>query len=264
MIGSELAPYAGAIAQRARDELAVDAPSDSTMLRLAQRYIGIFGVPEIGAHVRIASAVRRAPRTARSVLDIGCGQGMLLGAVARALPQASIAGIEPDVAAARIAHDAHPGATIITGDFLTMDLRPFRVDLAFCIDVLEHIGNADLPAFLQRARSILAPGGMLVLHVPAVNQRRHLARFRDWGHHDHEREGFEAADLVVRLQGAGFVDIAIDRTFGYFGSLAWEANMAVAGSPALAAVFPLALAIAQLDRVVRSERYNGLLATARA
>jgi len=262
MIGSELAPYTNYILDRAAGELDVHASSNALLRKFASQYVRIFGVPEVGAQVRIGSVLGKLPRTASSILDIGCGPGMLLGQLERAFPRANVVGIEIDSDAAEIARRAHARCSIVQGDFLTTEFEPASFDCAISIDVLEHVGMSELPAFVKRVRSVLRPGGCFVVHVPAINQRRHFKRFAHWEHHDHEREGFSADEMTDLLREAGFGDLRVSGTFGYCGSLAWELNMIVAGTAFQAPIFPISLAIAALDRCVPSTRYNGMLVCA--
>lgn len=262
MIGRELSQYTGYVLDRASEELAVDAPRSGLMYSLASTYIRVFGVPEVGAHVRISAALAAIPRNASAILDIGCGPGMLLGGLERLPWHPKLTGIEIDRNAATIASLAHPRATVLQGDFLQTEFPSKAFDCATMVDVLEHVPDAIVPEFMTRVHSLLRIGGTFVVHVPATEQRRHFRRFNDWEHHDHEREGFTAEQLTSLLRAAGFNSVSTRGTFGYWGSLGWEVNMAVAGSPLQAAAFPFSLSVAALDRVFRSKKYNGVLAVA--
>lgn len=262
MVGRELSPYAGYIVDRASEELGVTTSRIALLQRLSSAYIAVFGVPEVGAHVRINSALAEIPPDARTILDIGCGPGMLMGQLERLPSKPQVTGIEIDRNAASIATKAHPRSQVLTGDFLTATLPEGGFDCATMIDVLEHVPDGELLPFLRRARSLIKPGGTLIMHVPADDQRRHFAKFRGWEHHDHEREGFKSEQLHGLLTESGFSDVQTKGTFGYWGSLGWELNMLVAGNVAQAVVFPLALATANLDRLTNSHKYNGLLAIA--
>lgn len=228
----------------------------------ARAFVWLFGVPEIGAHVRIREAIRLLPPRLGSLIDIGCGPGMMLGAVARHTRPARIVGIELDARASEIASRTHPGATIVNDDFLTWGGSE-TFDAATCVDVLEHVPTQSLAPFVARMHDVLRPGGTLVIHVPATPQRRHFRRFNSWGHHDHEREGFTSEGLTTLLNDAGFRDVVVKRTFGYWGSLAWELNMMVAGKLLQAFVFPVALALSYGDRLSPIRNNNGWLAFAR-
>jgi trans-aconitate methyltransferase len=233
-------------------------------MRLAAAFVRLFGVPETGVHVRIAHVMRALPRDAESLIDLGCGAGMLLGAVERRRPGCRLTGFEIDGESAAIAAGAHPRATIVAR---AVEDAPHDLDGTFasaaCIDVLEHLETPTLRRFLERARELLQPGGTLVVHVPKLGQRRHFRRFLEWGHHDHVREGFTRDELAGALRDAGFEVAEIRPTLGAVAAYAWEANMLVAAHPLQAIVFPLSLAVASLSERLPLGDGNGLLAVAR-
>lgn len=101
-----------------------------------------------------------AERPAR-VLDVGCGQGVLLDALSSRLPEALLVGIDavPAPATARWRG--------VTGDIATQ--LPFA-DASFEVvvagEVIEHVPHPDL--MLAELRRVLAPGGLLVLSTPNI------------------------------------------------------------------------------------------------
>jgi SAM-dependent methyltransferase len=110
-----------------------------------------------------------------SVLDIGCGTGFTLEALAERF---DAWGLEPDPAVrARVRSSvAHRVLAGDTGDRSALGNRTF--DVVLLLDVLEHV--KDDRAELASAAAALAPGGKLVITVPA-NPRL-------WSNHD-ERNG---------------------------------------------------------------------------
>jgi SAM-dependent methyltransferase len=70
-------------------------------------------------------------------------------------------------------------------------------DVALALDVIEHVD--DDCAILQGLRSIVRPGGALIVTVPAFEFL--------WSDHDrinHHRRRYRAGELRERLEGAGF------------------------------------------------------------
>jgi len=97
------------------------------------------------------------------VLDIGCGDGLLLQRLA---PYAQeVVGIDPDKetilrAQARLA--AVTNVSFITGDFLEMPVPSLheRFSTVICVATLHHM---DLRSALDKMGQVLAPGGRLLI-----------------------------------------------------------------------------------------------------
>ncbi len=107
---------------------------------------------------------RARPYLDGRVLDVGAGIGTFttfLTAVADA-----IVAVEPDAeeaAALRARFDGDERVTVVQGTVADLDQTPF--DAALCFNVLEHVHD-DIEA-LRTIRTRLAPGGRLVVLVPA-------------------------------------------------------------------------------------------------
>lgn len=265
MIGSELANYPDYLLDRAQGELAVQPRIGALAKILAPAFVRAFGVPETGVQMRILHALSHVPANASRIVDVGCGAGMLLGALHRAHPSTELVGIEIDKASSQIAAAAHPYAKILNEDAMAAaQSQAGQFDCAITIDVLEHISDEDVARFAQSLRLLLRPGGTLIVHVPGIDQRRHFKNFEHWGHHDHEREGFSRDGLSALLSSNGFNVTNIIGTFGYLASLAWELNMMAAAKPIQAAAFPVLMGLTVLGERLPSARYNGLLCVATA
>jgi SAM-dependent methyltransferase len=112
------------------------------------------------------------PRNATAVLDVGCSNGELGFSVKQALPAATVAGIEIDPAFAEQARQRLD--KVVCADLNSLDWASRLDGLSFdCIvfaDVLEHLAQ---PArHLALAKSILKPGGCVVLSLPNI---RHVS-----------------------------------------------------------------------------------------
>ena len=138
---------------------------------------------------------KHAPGFAR-MLEIGCGTGFVLRALARRFPGAKICGSEIFTAGLSFAAQRVPAA-----DLSQMDARDIghlaEFDVIGAFDVLEHIAEDRL--VLAQIRAALVPGGVLVLTVP---QHPWL-----WSPADdyacHERR-YTAGELAGKLTEAGF------------------------------------------------------------
>lgn len=104
--------------------------------------------------------LRRAAGRA-SVLDVGCGDGLLLE---RLSPVCSrVTGIDPDPDAADRARERTadlPNVRVLRDDFLTAPLPPASFDLVIFSASLHHM---DREAALRKARDLLSPGGLLLV-----------------------------------------------------------------------------------------------------
>jgi 2-polyprenyl-3-methyl-5-hydroxy-6-metoxy-1,4-benzoquinol methylase len=92
------------------------------------------------------------------VLDVGAGAGVFLELARQQGWDCTGVELSPELAARA---EARSGAHVVQGDFATMRLDERQWDVVTMWDVLEH--TMDPGAFLERARSLLAPGGALVV-----------------------------------------------------------------------------------------------------
>lgn len=99
------------------------------------------------------------------VLDVGCGPGLLLNALA-GKGTARIVGIEPGRAAAAFAERNVPGVEIIRSpvDEAEDSLSDSSFDLITALDLLEHMYEPRV--FIQWAAGRLAAGGLLYIKTP--------------------------------------------------------------------------------------------------
>jgi SAM-dependent methyltransferase len=115
----------------------------------------------------VVDLVRRhapPPKPESALLDIGCGYGYLLE---RFAGRYRLTGIDLSEHAAEVVRKRVPEASVITADIqrpLPFD-EPFDVVLA--INVIEHL--PDPAAALRGIRAALAPGGLLIVHLPTIN-----------------------------------------------------------------------------------------------
>jgi GT2 family glycosyltransferase/2-polyprenyl-3-methyl-5-hydroxy-6-metoxy-1,4-benzoquinol methylase len=108
------------------------------------------------------------PDTARTILDVGCGAGVL-GAALRRRQACEVWGIETDVEAAaearaaldRVIEKPLPGALD--------DLPPAYFDTLVLADILEHL--ADPWTILRRLGDHLSPGATVLISLPNVQNQ---------------------------------------------------------------------------------------------
>ncbi len=133
-------------------------------------------------------------QTARAVLDLGCGRGDdLMALAARAPASARLAGLDiatDAIAAARAAAGPDPRIEFIVHDArTTLPYADGTFDRVLSVNLLECI--ADSPALLREIHRVLAPGGtvvcahwdwdsVLVDHEDRALVRKLVHAFTDW------------------------------------------------------------------------------------
>jgi SAM-dependent methyltransferase len=107
----------------------------------------------------VAKAI--APYRPTRVFDVGCGEGSTLTFLREIFPHAWFGGIEPSLMAVEKAR--MKGLDVMQG---RIDRTPVAetFDLVFSNNVLQH--TSDPVGFLKAKKSLLAPGGKLVLSCP--------------------------------------------------------------------------------------------------
>jgi SAM-dependent methyltransferase len=103
------------------------------------------------------------PRETR-VLDVGCGEGVLVEEYASRL---HIEGVDDNYASAHVRQ----------ASILALPYETARFDHALCLDVLEHLAYADQPRALAELHRVLRPGGELLVTVPNLAHLQSRVRF---------------------------------------------------------------------------------------
>jgi SAM-dependent methyltransferase len=168
----------------------------------------------------------KLPARAR-ILDAGCGSGRNMIELVR---HGTVSGVElsgPSVEVAR----ARGAGEVIAGSVLDMPFDSDSFDLSVCLDVIEHLDD-DVGA-LRELRRVLAPGGSLLVTVPAYQWL--------WSGHDevnHHHRRYTRRSLQRVAEQAGWEQV---RTT-YFNSL----------------LLPLAILLRVLDRFSRKTTESSL------
>ncbi len=136
---------------------------------------------------------RRVPRNQNvRVLDVGCGDGLFFDRLAEF---GEVDGIEPD---GGLVNPSGPhSARILIAPFDDSYRGASAYSLVLMLDVLEHLN--DPAGALRHAHSLLEPGGVLLITVPAFQLL--------WTNHDainYHRLRYRRAALRPLLRQAGF------------------------------------------------------------
>jgi SAM-dependent methyltransferase len=168
----------------------------------------------------------RLPARAR-ILDAGCGSGRNMVEFAR---HGEVTGIELSPTSVRLARERGAGE-VVEGSVLEMPFEAGAFELAASLDVIEHLQD-DLQA-LRELRRVVAPGGSLLVTVPAYQWL--------WSGHDeinHHHRRYTRRSLQSVGEQAGWQQV---RTT-YFNSL----------------LLPAAIALRVLDRFNRKTTESSL------
>jgi 2-polyprenyl-6-hydroxyphenyl methylase/3-demethylubiquinone-9 3-methyltransferase len=124
--------------------------------------------PGVRRHVRLRRLLSRlsdvealTPRSG-SVLEIGCGHGLVARYLAAASPERRVHGVDIDERkiAAALAAPPFPGVTFAVGDALRPPSGPFAAVVV--VDVLYLLPAEAQRAAVRAAYEVLAPGGVFV------------------------------------------------------------------------------------------------------
>lgn len=168
----------------------------------------------------VEHSLRRLPqRPYRHVLDVGCGTGAFLTALAARLPRARLVGVDlslPMLAAARAKRIAN--AVLCRARAEALPLAGGRFDLAVSLSAFHDFDDLELA--MREIRRVLRPGGAILVtdwcgDYLASRLLGRLATLRRGG-------GFTVPDTAhwhSLLERAGFCDIRLERyrTGGFWG-----------------------------------------------
>jgi SAM-dependent methyltransferase len=149
----------------------------------------------------------------RRILEVGCGEGIVLATLAARLPGSRLDGLELDEPALKAARKRCPGATLVRGDACALPFGDQSFDLVVCLEVLEHLPE---PArALRELRRVARAGCLLsVPHEPFFRlgnllRGRNVTRLGDptdhlqhWG--AREFTAFCERELAVRTRTTAF------------------------------------------------------------
>ncbi|MBI3698159.1 MAG: class I SAM-dependent methyltransferase [Acidobacteria bacterium] len=151
----------------------------------------------LGDHVGfVAPGVERGP-----VLDVGCGGGSFLAALARR--GVRVVGLDSSTRAAGVAW-RYNRVPVVCASLENAPFPPESFEAVTLFHVLEHLPEPD--QYVGAARRLLAPGGRLYVQVPNAASWQFLLLGARWSGIDVPRHlvHFRAADLVGLLEAFRF------------------------------------------------------------
>jgi SAM-dependent methyltransferase len=174
---------------------------------------------------RVIDELRLPTRT--RILDAGCGSGRNMVELAR---HGTVTGIELSATSVELARERKVGE-VVEGSLLEMPFESGSFDFGASLDVIEHLQD-DVGA-LRELRRVIAPGGTLLITVPAYGWL--------WSGHDeinHHHRRYTRRSLEAAAEEAGWESV---RTT-YFNSL----------------LLPVAIVLRVLDRFSRKTTESSL------
>jgi len=166
-----------------------------------------------GKRLLLEALLARAGVSTGRMLDVGCGTGGILRALAA---RGEVIGI--DYAELGLRYCRTKGLRdVLRASALALPFRSGVFDLCVLMDVLEHVDEEAL--LLSEVRRVLRPGGVAILSVPAFQAL--------WSPHDEvfeHRRRYRRKELVARVRESGLhVDWASYTNFFVFPpALAWR------------------------------------------
>jgi SAM-dependent methyltransferase len=101
---------------------------------------------------------------ASSILEIGCGDGLVTEEIRRVFPRAEITGIDIQPKIGTLFRGDRTGVAFVSGDLDRFAREnPARFDLVVACDVLHHVEPAARPDLLRSAVRVLRRGGGLAI-----------------------------------------------------------------------------------------------------
>jgi SAM-dependent methyltransferase len=200
------------------------AMAHAGLLPLYDPLTRLLGVRDV--HWRLVAQAGIEPGA--TVVEIGCGTGNLLLLAARAVPSATLIGLDPDPSALAVARrKARRAGVTLRLDHGYADRLPYpdgSVDRVLSAFMLHHLPGDQQQAALREVHRVLAPGGRLhLLDIDGSPPSRpgrllrlgHVHR-AEHGHghgHGHAQPGpyahADPATALAALRDAGLTDAAV-------------------------------------------------------
>lgn len=124
-------------------------------------YPGINTSPRLAKVARLA---RKYASGARSLLDIGCGDGTFAAELRHLLGAQEAVGVEVSSAAAEAANKHGVAAQVVDIDKGNLPFESASFDFIYCGEVIEHLYDPD--HLLDEIHRLLAPKGVAILDTP--------------------------------------------------------------------------------------------------
>jgi 2-polyprenyl-3-methyl-5-hydroxy-6-metoxy-1,4-benzoquinol methylase len=206
---------------------------DSRLDFLGRLYCRLLGVPIVGLRIRIRRLRQILPDHASRVLDAGCGRGVITRFLSSRFPDAEVHAVDADLIAQTANREISEKAGFNNCNFIDADLTEYsntdHYDLVVSVDNLEHVLNDRL--VLQNFFESLKTSGVLVVHVPHFYRRWPVLAWQtNFDVPGHVRPGYHMAQLVERVEQAGFVVDKKGFSYGFLENLTNNISYWISGA----------------------------------
>lgn len=206
---------------------------DESMGVLERWYCRIFGVPIVGLRIRLRRISKLLPDHASSILDGGCGRGVISRYLARRYKSAQVDAIDGDERAQRknialakvigLSNCHHEVADLL--DYVA----PNKYDLIVSVDNLEHIEDDE--RVLANYYISMKEGGNLFVHVPHYYRRWPVFGWQEnFDVPGHVRPGYHLPQLTERVERAGFEVCETGYSYGFWENLSNNLSYMITGA----------------------------------
>ena len=163
-------------------------------------------------HQEILDQLGQYFRAQARILDLGCGFGLFSLYYALTGPGRDIVGVDRNAARIDMANSCARALGVRNVRYVAQDALEFRgkesFDAIYMLDLIHHLPRQEVRPFLAELRSILRPGGLLVIkdvaHRPHYKRLFTLALDRAMVGLREPIYYWPPDDLVKLLQGLGF------------------------------------------------------------
>lgn len=114
----------------------------------------------------LISLLRALADRPRMIADVGSGDGYLCSRLSK---QYQVVGVEFASSKVRIARERSSNPHYIVADVETLPFNSSSIDMAFCIEVIEHVPEPK--RLLSEIFRSLKPGGLLILTTPSLHMK---------------------------------------------------------------------------------------------
>lgn len=149
----------------------------------------------------IAWAIRRYAPQARTLLDVGCGSGIVLRHLAAEFPDVQLVGVDPLPSTVALTAERVPSARVLRGDATRLEFRG-EFDVVCAFDVLEHLDDDAEAA--QGLRDAAVPGGVVIVTVP-----QHPALWSAADETSEHRRRYTRSSLLELLRRTGLHPVRV-------------------------------------------------------